>query len=126
MKKCVRTDKAPAAVGPYSQAVWAGDFLYCSGQIPLDPATGAMVGTTAKEQAVQVLENVEGVLVSQGLSMGHVVKATVFATDMKDFAEVNAVYAAKFAAEPPARSFVQVAGLPKGALVEIEVVAWRG
>ena len=84
------------------------------------------MGTTAKEQAVQVLENVEGVLVSKGLSMGHVVKATVFATDMKDFAEVNAVYAAKFAAEPPARSFVQVAGLPKGALVEIEVVAWRG
>ena len=126
MKQCVMTDKAPAAVGPYSQAVWAGDFLYCSGQIPLDPATGDLVGATAREQAIQVLENVEEVLVSQGLSLGHVVKATVFATDMKYFPEVNEVYAAKFTVDPPARSFVQVAGLPKGALVEIEVVAWRG
>ena len=126
MKKCVATDKAPAAIGPYSQAVWTGDLLFLSGQIPLDPATGQMVGETAAEQAERELENIAGILASQGLTFANVVKTTVFAVDMNDFASVNAVYAKRFENEPPARSFVQVAALPKGARVEIEVIASRG
>ena len=125
MKHVVATDLAPKAVGPYSQAVWAGDTLYCAGQIPLDPATGTMVPGGIAEQTARVLENIGAVLRSQGLGFAHVVKATVFLTDMAQFGAMNEVYAKYFTKEFPARSTVQVARLPKDALVEIEVTACR-
>ncbi|MDO9509548.1 MAG: RidA family protein [Thermovirgaceae bacterium] len=126
MKKIVATPNAPAALGPYSQAVWANDILFVSGQICLDPKTGEMAGKNAAEQAEQVLKNLGAILESQGLSFANVVKATVFAKDMNDFKAVNDVYAKYFTAEPPARAFVEVARLPKDALVEIEVIAVKG
>ena len=126
MKKIVATPNAPAALGPYSQAVWANDILFVSGQICIDPKTGEMTGKTAADQAVQVLKNVGAILESQGLSFANVVKATVFAKDMNDFKAVNEVYAKYFTADPPARAFVEVARLPKDALVEIEVIAVKG
>ncbi|MDO4785669.1 MAG: RidA family protein [Fretibacterium sp.] len=125
MKKIVSTDKAPAAIGPYSQAVQAGQFLYVSGQTPLDPKTGAIVEGSVEDQAVRVLENVKGIVEAAGYSMQDVVKTTVFATDMANFAAVNGVYIKYFGENPPARSFVAVKGLPKDAQVEIEVVAWK-
>jgi 2-iminobutanoate/2-iminopropanoate deaminase len=124
-RQVVATDAAPKAIGPYSQAVWAGDMLFCSGQIPLDPVTGSMIGGGITEQAIRVLENIRGLLQSQGLSFGNVVKSTVFLSDMNNFGAMNDVYATYFRNEPPARSTVQVARLPKDALVEIEVVAAR-
>lgn len=126
MKQIVSTDKAPAAIGPYSQAVWAGPFLFVSGQIPIDPATGLLVEGDAAAQAERVLKNIEGILASQDLTFEEVVKATVFAIDMNAFASVNEVYARFFSKNPPARSFVQVAALPRGAQIEIEVIACRG
>lgn len=123
MKKIVATPDAPAALGPYSQAVWANDILFVSGQIGIDPKTGEMTGRTAADQAGQVLKNVGAILESQGLSFANVVKATVFAKDMNDFKAVNDVYAGYFTVDPPARAFVEVARLPKNALVEIEVIA---
>jgi 2-iminobutanoate/2-iminopropanoate deaminase len=126
MKKTVKTDKAPAAIGPYSQAVWAGDFLFVSGQICLDPETGELVGTDAATQADQVFKNVGAILESQQLSFKDVVKATVFAKNMEDFAAVNEVYGRFFTSDFPARAFVEVARLPKDVLVEIEVIAYRG
>lgn len=123
MRKTVATREAPAALGPYSQAVWANDILFVSGQIGIDPLTGEMPGKTAADQAVQVLKNVGAILESQGLSFADVVKATVFAKDMNDFKAVNDVYAKSFTDDPPARAFVEVARLPKDALVEIEVIA---
>jgi len=126
VKKIVATPNAPAALGPYSQAVWANDILFVSGQICIDPKTGEMTGKTAADQAVQVLKNVGAILESQGLSFANVVKATVFAKDMNDFKAVNEVYAKYFTADPPARAFVEVARLPKDALVEIEVIAVKG
>jgi 2-iminobutanoate/2-iminopropanoate deaminase len=126
MKKVIATDKAPAAVGPYSQAIEAGDFLFCSGQVPIDPAAGKIVATDAASQADQALKNVKAILESQGLDMSNIIKATVFAMDMNDFKAVNEVYASYFTSEPPARSFVQVAALPLGALVEVEVIAYKG
>ncbi len=125
MKKIVSTDKAPAAIGPYSQAVQAGQFLFASGQIPLDPKTGKMVSGSVEDQAVCVLENVKGVLEGAGYSLQDVVKTTVFATDMANFAAVNGVYLRYFGENPPARSFVAVKALPKDAQVEIEFVAWK-
>lgn len=125
MKKIVSTDKAPAAIGPYSQAVQAGQFLFASGQIPLDPKTGKMVSGSVQDQAVCVLENVKGVLEGAGYSLQDVVKTTVFATDMANFAAVNEVYSGYFGENPPARSFVAVKALPKDAQVEIEFVAWK-
>ena len=125
MKKIVSTDKAPAAIGPYSQAVQAGQFLFASGQIPLDPKTGKMVSGSVQDQAVCVLENVKGVLEGAGYSLQDVVKTTVFATDMANFAAVNGVYLRYFGENPPARSFVAVKALPKDAQVEIEFVAWK-
>lgn len=119
----VATDKAPKAVGPYSQAVRAGEFLFCAGQIPLDPATGQLVPGGIREQTERVLENIKAVLASQGIGVEHVVKTTVFMTNLADFAAMNEVYAKSFPANPPARSTVQVAALPKGAQVEIEVIA---
>jgi len=122
-KKVIATAKAPSAIGPYSQAIQVGDFVYTSGQIPVDPATGAFVEGGIKEQTRQSLLNVKAILQTAGLSMGDVVKTTVFMADMNDFADMNAVYA-EFLSEPfPARSAVAVKTLPKGALVEIEVIA---
>ncbi len=119
----VATDQAPKAVGPYSQAVRAGDFLFCAGQIPLDPATGQLVAGGIREQTARVLENIKAVLASQGMGFDRVVKTTVFMTNLAEFVAMNEVYAKSFPTNPPARSTVQVAALPKGALVEIEVIA---
>jgi len=125
-KETVATDRAPQAIGPYSQAVWAGDFLFLSGQIPLDPATGSLKGETIAEQTEQVMENIAGVLEAAGLHFGNVVKSTIYLVDLADFAVVNEIYGKRFPAAPPARSTVEVKGLPRWALVEIEMVAWRG
>lgn len=124
-RQVVATDAAPKAIGPYSQAVWAGDFLFCAGQIPLDPTTGNLIAASIAEQTTRALENIRGVLQSQGLDFGNVVKVTVFLSDMNNFTAMNEVYAKYFTKEPPARSTVQVARLPKDALVEIEIVAAR-
>src|ERR1035437_3844813 len=112
-RQVVATDAAPKAIGPYSQAVWAGDFLFCAGQIPLDPTTGNLIAAGIAEQTTRVLENIQGVLQSQGLDFGNVVKVTVFLSDMNNFIAMNEVYAKYFTKEPPARSTVQVARLPK-------------
>lgn len=119
----IRTDRSPAAIGPYSQGVRVGDFFFFSGMIPIDPATGALVGEDAAAQAAQVCKNIRALLASQSLTPGNVVKTTVYLTDLSAFAAVNAVYAELFDSEPPARSCVEVAALPKGALVEIECIA---
>ena len=124
-RQIVATNAAPKAIGPYSQAVWAGDCLFCAGQIPLDPATGNMVAGGIGEQTTRVLENIKGLLSSQGLSFANVVKTTVYLSDMNNFAAMNEVYARYFSTGFPARSTVEVARLPKDALVEIEVVAAR-
>lgn len=121
--KTVTSSDAPAAVGPYAHALRTGNLLFCSGQIPLDPRTMQIVGTTAEAQARQVLVNIRAVLAAAGLTLAHVVKATVFLTDLAEFTAVNAVYAETFAGHKPARSTVQVAALPLGARIEIEVVA---
>jgi 2-iminobutanoate/2-iminopropanoate deaminase len=123
MKKVISTTKAPSAIGPYSQAIQCGNLVFTSGQIPIDPATGVFVEGGIKEQTRQSLLNVKAVLEEAGLTMGHVVKTTVFMADMNDFADMNAVYAEFFTEPYPARSAVAVKTLPKGALVEIEVVA---
>ena len=122
-KKIYSTENAPAAIGPYSQAVRAGDYLFLSGQLPIDPATGQFTGNEIKSQTRQSLTNIKAILESAGLTLANVVKTTVFITDMNAFAEMNAVYAEFFPEEPPARSCVEVARLPKDALVEIECVA---
>ena len=116
----------PAAVGPYSQAVKQGDFLFCSGQIPINPEAGKIEATDVEGQARQVLANINALLSSQGLGMKDVVKATVFLTTMADFPKVNPIYEAAFDGHTPARSTVAVAGLPLGALIEIEVIAALG
>lgn len=123
MLDTVQTDAAPKAIGPYSQAIRAGSFLFSSGQIALDPATGEMVGDTAAAQAEQVLTNLRAVLEAGGSGLDRVVKTTIFLADMGDFAQVNEVYARHFGDHRPARATVAVAALPKGALVEIEAVA---
>ncbi len=125
MTKVIATDKAPAAVGPYSQALSVGSLVFASGQIPLDPATGTIVGTTAAEQAEQVFTNIEAVLREAGLAMKDVVKTTVFLTDLNAFGAVNEVYAKHFVQPFPARSCVEISALPKGALIECEVIACR-
>lgn len=119
----VSSPAAPAAIGPYSQAIRAGNLLFCSGQIPLDPKTMQMVGTNAAEQADQVLKNLAAVLTAGGASMGHVVRTTIFLASMGDFAAVNEVYGKHFGAHKPARATVAVKELPKGALVEIDCIA---
>jgi 2-iminobutanoate/2-iminopropanoate deaminase len=126
MKKIISTDKAPGAIGPYSQAVQAGDFLFASGQIALDPQTGQMVTGSVEEEAKRVLENVKGLLEGAGFTMEQVVKTTIFAASMDDFAVINGIYGQYFGENPPARSFIAVKALPKGAKVEVEVVAWKG
>ena len=121
----ISTDEAPKAIGPYSQAIEAqGRMIFCSGQIPLDPTTGEMVGAgDVRVQADRVLRNLEAVLVAAGASLAAVVKTTIFLADLQDFGAVNEVYARFFPSTPPARSTVQVAGLPKGALIEIDAIA---
>jgi len=125
MKQIIATDAAPAAIGPYSQAVDGGSVVITSGQLPIDPATGAFASGGITGQTRQSLKNVQAVLAQAGLGMENVIKTTVFLQDMDDFAAMNEVYATFFPAEPPARSAVEVARLPKGALVEIEAIAVR-
>ena len=121
--KVISTKKAPAAIGPYSQAIQVGNLVYTSGQIPIDPATGVFAEGGIKEQTRQSLTNVKAILEEVGLTMSNVVKTTVFMADMNDFADMNSVYAEFFTVPYPARSAVAVKTLPKGALVEIEVIA---
>lgn len=121
----IRTDRAPGAIGPYSQAIQHGDLVFCSGQIPLDAATGEIVGTDVATQTTQVLANLQAVLHAAGASLDRVVKTTVFLTTMDDFAAMNAAYTAGFGDHKPARSTVAVVGLPRGVRVEIEAIAVR-
>lgn len=123
MKDVVLTDRGPKPIGPYSQAIRANGFLYVSGQVALDPKTGEFVGTDIRQQTERTLENIKGILEAAGSNMHHVLKTTVFLKDMNDFAAMNEAYAKYFSLAPPARSTVQVARLPKDALVEIEVIA---
>jgi 2-iminobutanoate/2-iminopropanoate deaminase len=126
VRRVVKTEEAPGAIGPYSQAVVAGGFVYLSGQIPIDPATGQFVEGGVREQTAQVLRNLSKVLEAAGSSLARVVKTTVFLADMDDFAAMNETYATFFTEEPPARSTVQAARLPRDARVEIDVVALAG
>jgi len=121
----IATDEAPKAIGPYSQAIVSGDLVFTSGQIPLDPKTQEMVKGDIRAQAERVMDNLRGVLGAASVSFAQVVKTTIFLADLADFAVVNEVYGKRFAGAPPARSTVQVAALPKGARVEIEMIAVR-
>ena len=123
MKKIVSTKDAPAAVGPYSQAIRAGSMLFCAGQIPLDPQSGQIVAGDVGAQTKRVMENISAVLRAENLNFSHVVKTTIFLTDMADFQTVNEIYGSYFNENPPARSTVAVSALPKGAQVEVEVLA---
>ena|SRR6478672_2197173 len=125
-KEIVSTDKAPGAIGPYSQAIKAGGMVFCSGQIPIDPATGNFVSDVVAEQTEQVLKNLSEVLQAAGSSLDDVVKTTVFLADMNDFAEMNEVYSRFFSENKPARATVQAARLPRDARVEIECIALAG
>ena len=123
MKKIISTHEAPAAIGPYSQAVRSGRFLFCSGQIPLDPKSGQIVTGDIATQTRRVLDNIAALLRAEGLTFDHVVKTTIFLTNLGDFQMVNEIYGSYFKQDPPARSTVQVSALPRGANVEIEVIA---
>jgi 2-iminobutanoate/2-iminopropanoate deaminase len=125
MKKVISTTEAPLAVGPYSQAIAAGQLVFCSGQIPLEPGTGILIEGDISRQTERVLQNIAAVLRAYDLGMEHVVKTTVFLTDLDNFAEMNAEYSKFFPDDPPARSTIQVAALPKGANVEIEAIALK-
>lgn len=125
MKKVVYTEQAPKPVGPYSQAIALGDFLFCSGQIPIDPKTDEVFTGDIQKQTQMVMENISAVLKANQMNFNHVAKTTIFLTDMNYFAKVNEVYAKYFTELPPARSTVAVSALPKGVHVEIEVVAHR-
>ncbi len=122
-KKVIQTDKAPKAIGPYSQAIQAGNLLFLSGQIPIDPKTGELTEGDIRQQTQQVLENIKGLLKSQGSGMEDVVKVTIFLKDIGDFNQVNEVYATYFSSSPPARSTVEVARLPRNVAIEIEAIA---
>ena len=124
MKRIIATPDAPAAVGPYSQAVAVGQLLFCAGQIPLDPVSNEIVGEDVTTQTERVCQNIAGVLKANGMNFDNVVKSTIFLTDLTKFSEMNAVYSKYFTAPFPARSTIQVAGLPRGAQVEIEVTAF--
>lgn len=126
MKKIISTSEAPAAIGPYSQAVRVGSTVFCAGQIPLDPKTGQIVEGGINEQTQRVMKNIGAVLKAEGLTFADVVKTTIFLIDFADFQTVNEIYGSNFKSDPPARSTVQVAALPKGARVEIEVIAVAG
>jgi 2-iminobutanoate/2-iminopropanoate deaminase len=123
MRDIVLTDRGPKPIGPYSQAIRTNGFLFVSGQVALDPKTGEMTGGEIRQQTERVFENIKGILEAAGSNLHHVVKTTVFLKDMNDFSTMNEVYAKYFTLAPPARSTVQVAHLPKDALVEIEVIA---
>ena len=123
MKKPIFTSEAPAAIGPYSQGIRSGRFLFCSGQIPLDPKSGEMISGDITTQTRRVMDNIAGLLRTEGLTFDHIVKTTIFLTDLGDFQTVNEVYGSYFKNDPPARSTVQVSALPRGANVEIEVIA---
>src|SRR5947207_12150913 len=123
MKKMIATPDAPAAIGPYSQAIRFGNLIFCSGQIPLEPKSGQLVSDDIADETRRVLDNISGVLKSEGLSLGDVLKTTIFLTDLGNFQIVNEIYGSYFSNQPPARSTVQVSALPKGAKVEIEVIA---
>lgn len=125
-KRAIHTEKAPRAIGPYSQAIQAGDLIFVSGQIPIDPATGECVKGDIRQQAKRVLENIKGVLESEGRGMGDVVKTTIFLKDMGKFNDVNEIYETYFPAPPPARSTVEVSNLPRGVDIEIEAIALAG
>lgn len=122
-KEIISTERAPAAIGPYSQAVAAGGFVFLSGQIPIDPATRALVPGDVRKQTRQVLDNLKAVLAASGASLGDVVKTTIYLTNLADFTAVNEIYAETFSTEPPARATVGVAALPMGAKVEIDAIA---
>ena len=126
MKKIISTSEAPAAIGPYSQGVRVGSTIYYSGQIPLDPKTGQIVDGGIDAQTRRVMENVDGLLKSQGLSFDNIVKTTIFLADINDFQAVNEIYGSYFKQAPPARSTIQAGALPKGARLEIEVIAMAG
>jgi 2-iminobutanoate/2-iminopropanoate deaminase len=126
MKKIISTSEAPAALGPYSQAVRVGSTIYCAGQIPLDPKTGQIVTGGIEVQTRRVMDNVTAILKAEGLTCENIVKTTIFLADLGDFQTVNEVYGSYFKQAPPARSTVQVAALPKGARVEIEAIAIAG
>lgn len=126
MKKVVKSDRAPAAVGPYSQAISAGGFLFISGQIPIDPSNGEIVNGDTAAQADRVLQNIQAILEDSGLTLQDVVKATIFLVDLNDFGAVNDVYARYFSEDPPARATVEVSRLPKGVKIEIEAIALSG
>lgn len=126
MRQAVASEKAPRAIGPYSQAIRAGSLLFVSGQIPIDPATGALVDGDIEAQTHRVFANLQAILEAAGASFGHVVRATVYLADMNDFATVNEVYGTYFASPAPARATVQAARLPKDARVEIDVIASLG
>lgn len=123
MKKVINTNNAPSPIGPYSQAVAAGNFVYLSGQIPINPATGELVSENVKAETKQVMENIKAVLAEAGLNFNHIVKTSIFLTDMQSFSQVNEVYGTYFTGEYPARETVQVAALPKNVNVEISVIA---
>src|SRR5215471_12217131 len=123
MKKIISTNEAPAAIGPYSQAVRSGYFLFCSGQIPLDPKSGQIVSGDISTQTRQVLDNIGSILKAEGMTFDSIVKTTIFLTNLDDFRIVNETYGSYFKQDPPARSTVQVSALPRGANVEIEVIA---
>lgn len=123
MKKIISTSEAPGAIGPYSQAVRSGSFLFCSGQIPLDPKSGQIVSGDIAAHTRRVLDNIGAVLKAEGLTFETIVKTTIFLTDLADFQTVNEIYGSYFKQQPPARSTVQVSALPKGANIEIEVIA---
>ena len=122
-KSTMQTDQAPKAIGPYSQAIRAGDFVFCSGQIPLDPQSGQIVPGEIAAQTRRVMKNLEAILKAAGCDFSTVVKTTIFLADLKDFSSVNEVYGEYFKGDPPARATIQVAALPRGSLVEIEAVA---
>jgi 2-iminobutanoate/2-iminopropanoate deaminase len=123
MAKVVETEGAPKAIGPYSQAIVAGGFVFCSGQIPLDPATGQLITGDVKLQTARVMDSLKAVLEAAGSSLARVVKTTIYVSDLGNYASVNEVYGRYFGAAPPARATVQVAGLPRGADVEIDCIA---
>ncbi|MGB9779970.1 MAG: RidA family protein [Caldanaerobacter sp.] len=125
MKTIINTDAAPKAIGPYSQAVLVDGFLYTAGQIAIDPATGEMIEADIEKQTERVLENIRAILKAADMDFNNVIKTTVFVTNMGDFAKINEIYGRYFKNNPPARSLVEVKSLPKGALIEIEVVAHK-
>jgi len=125
-RKIVKTDKAPQAIGPYSQAIEAGGFVFISGQIPIDPKTGNVVQEDIKSQTTLIMENAKAILDSSGCTMASVVKTTIYLKDMADFGSVNEVYGEYFTVDPPARATVEVSRLPKDVALEMDFVAWKG